>query len=149
MKINWGVGITMLYLGFVAMILLLVGMSFNQKIDLATDHYYAEEVHFQDKINKTNRAKALADPLTWEVSEQGLKIHYPEHISKNPPTGKVKLYCPSNDKNDRSFNISSHNGEQFIPATDIPAGRYRLQIDWKYGDQTYWNEDVILISHTK
>jgi len=143
MKINWGVGITILYTGFVAMILVLVGMSASQKIDLVTNDYYGEELQFQDKINKIKRANELAEPLTWQVSDSGLLIRYPKMPAENRLTGKVKLYCPSNEKNDRLFDVDLRNYEQFIPASKIPEGRYHLQIDWKSGNQTYWNEDVI------
>ncbi|TDE18374.1 FixH family protein [Dyadobacter psychrotolerans] len=145
MKINWGLGITMLYLGFVVMILVLVGMSASQKIDLATEHYYEEELIFQDKIDKTKRAITLAEPLTWEVNEQGLKLHYPKTNDGKNITGIIKLYCPSNDKNDRSFDINPEVNQQLIPAFKIPAGRYKLQIDWKKNGVTYFNEDVVLI----
>ena len=143
MKFNWGAGITTLYLSFVAGILVLVGMSASQKIDLVTDHYYEEETKFQEKLNKTNRAKALAEPLLWQVSEEGLTIQYPENGGN--VTGTINLYCPSNEKNDRSFTIRNQNSQQFIPASKIPNGRYRLQIDWKNGTDTYWNEDVIVM----
>ena len=143
MKFNWGAGITTLYLSFVAGILVLVGMSASQKIDMVTDHYYEEETKFQEKLNKTNRAKALAEPLLWQVTEEGLKIQYPENAGN--VTGTINLYCPSNEKNDRSFAIVNRDNQQFIPSSKIPNGRYRLQIDWKNETNTYWNEDVIVI----
>ena len=145
MKINWGVGITILYTGFVAMILVLVGMSASQKIDLVTNDYYGEELQFQDKINKTKRANELVEPLTWQVSDSGLLIRYPKVLAENNFAGKVKLYCPSNEKNDRLFDVNLKDYQQFIPASKIPEGRYHLQIDWKSGSQTYWNEGVVRI----
>ncbi|WP_221393851.1 FixH family protein [Dyadobacter sp. NIV53] len=147
MKFNWGTGIATLYLGFVAMILVLVGMSINQKIDLVTDHYYEEELQFQDKINKISRAASLAEPLAWEVNASGVIIHFPKVLPGNAITGKVRLYCPSNEKNDRTFHLDSKNNVQLIATSKIPGSRYHLQIDWKSGEQTYWNEDVIRISH--
>jgi hypothetical protein len=143
MKFNWGAGITALYLSFVAGILVLVLMSVNQKIDLVTDQYYEEETKFQEKLNKTKRAKALQEPLQWEVNQEGLTVVYPE--SGKNIIGKINLYCPSNEQNDRSFDIQNQDNKQFIPAAKIPNGRYRLQIDWKNGTDTYWNEDVIVM----
>ena len=148
-KINWGVGITVLYLGFVAMILLLVSMSIGEKIDLVTEHYYEEELGFQEKINKKQRAAALAEPVTWEVKTDGIDIAFPATIQDADITGEINLYCPSNDKNDRKFKISTHLHNQFIPVSQVPEGTYHLQIDWKNKEHTYWNEDVIVISHTK
>ena len=146
MKLNWGAGIAILYSGFVAMILVLVGMSASQKIDLVTDNYYAEELRFQDKINKTKRAKALEDPLTWEVNEKGIAIHYPKSFPEETLSGKVNLYCPSDDSKDMFFKVSSKNNMQFIPSSELADGRYYLQIDWKNGEETYWNEDLIVIN---
>ena len=149
MKINWGTGIVVLYTGFVAMILVLVGMSVSQKIDLVTDHYYEEELQFQDRINKIKRTTALANSLTWTVDELGIRIQYPYNMMEEPVSGVIKLYCPSDDKKDRTFKILPVNNEQFIPSSKILAGNYHLQIDWEIGNQTYWNEDVIVISHSK
>jgi len=146
MKLNWGAGIAILYSGFVAMILVLVSMSASQKIDLVTDNYYAEELQFQDKINKSERAKALEDPLKWEVDEKGILIHYPKSFSEKNLSGKVNLYCPSDDSKDLHFQVSTKNNIQFIASSEIPDGRYYLQIDWKNGEDTYWNEDLIVIN---
>jgi hypothetical protein len=146
MKLNWGAGIALLYAGFVVMILLLVGMSASQKIDLVTDQYYEDELRFQDKINKINLAKTLTDPLTWQVEEQGIKIHYPKEFSDNTLTGNIKLYCPSDNTKDRTFIIKSQNGNQLIAASDLESGRYYLQIDWKNDKKAYWNEGVVVIT---
>jgi hypothetical protein len=146
MKVNWGAGIAILYMGFVVMILLLVGMSASQKIDLVTDEYYEEELRFQDKINKTNHAKALTDPLAWEVTEQGIHINYPESFRENNLTGTIKLYCPSDNTKDRTFPIKSADHSQLIAASDLHSGRYYLQIDWQNGKETYWNEGVVVIN---
>ncbi|WP_254411511.1 FixH family protein [Dyadobacter diqingensis] len=146
MKLNWGAGIAILYTGFVAMILVLVGMSASQKIDLVTDQYYAEELRFQDKINKTERAKKLAEPLRWEVNENGIAIHYPKIFPAKNISGNVKLYCPSDNKKDLVFSVRTEDHTQLIASSQIPDGRYYLQIDWKNGTETYWDEDLIVIN---
>jgi hypothetical protein len=146
MKLNWGAGIAILYLGFVVMILLLVGMSASQKIDLVTDQYYEEELRFQDKINRTNHAKALAEPLVWEVNEQGIRIRYPKSFLKNNLTGTVKLYCPSDNTKDKTFPVKQENSTQLIAASELKAGRYHLQINWENGEKMFWNEGVVVIT---
>ncbi len=89
MKLTWGTGIWAFYGLFVLMILAMVGMSIVQKIDLVTDNYYEEEVQFQGKIDKINRAKQLATPLSWEVTEAGIRIHYPTELKGI--SGKINL----------------------------------------------------------
>lgn len=147
MKINWKALIAAVYISFVSMILVLVSMSAGQKIDLASENYYEEELKFQGKIDKTQRAAALAEPLEWKVTEDGLQIHYPSAFPDAAISGKIRMYCPSDDRNDRQFAITSRDGGQTIALSQIPAGRYKIQIDWKGNDQTYWNEGVVVINH--
>lgn len=149
MKINWGAGIAVLYVGFVAMILFLVGMSSGQKIDMVTDHYYEEELKFQDKINKIVRTQELTGGITWDVAEKGLEIHYPKAFTGSVITGQILLYCPSDNRKDRKFAIAPVNGSQVLPYAKIPAGRYKIQIDWEAGHEAYWNEGVVLIGSSQ
>lgn len=145
MKINWKALIVAVYVSFISMILLLVGMSVGQKIDLVTDHYYEEELKFQGKIDKMQRSAALAKPLSWQITESGLHVHYPVNFADSSITGQISMYCPSDNRNDRHFKISTKNNAQIVALSQIPAGRYKIQIDWKSGSETYWNEGVVVI----
>ncbi|KAA0992989.1 FixH family protein [Dyadobacter aurulentus] len=149
LKMNWGAGIAAVYLGFVIMILALVGMSTSQKIDLATDKYYDEELKFQEKIDKTQRALSLPQQLSWELAGDQIRIHFPENFTDNSISGKLKLYCPSNNQNDRTFELKAAEQKQLISLKNVPEGRYTLQFDWQAGAETYWNEGVLTLEQTK
>lgn len=144
MKLTWGTGIWAFYGLFVLMILAMVGMSIVQKIDLVTDNYYEEEVKFQGKIDKINRAKQLTTPLSWEVTDAGIRIHYPADLKGI--SGKINLYCPADNRKDMSMPIQvGTDGTQFIPSQKIHTGRYQLQIDWQANGIGYWNEGTLNI----
>lgn len=148
MKINWKALIAAVYVSFVSMIVLLVGMSAGQKIDLVTDHYYEEELKFQGKIDKARRAAALEEPLSWQITENTLQIHYPANFADSGISGQIRLYCPFDNRNDRQFPIRSEGNAQGVALSQIPAGRYKIQVDWKSGEATYWNEGVVVIGQT-
>lgn len=146
-KFNWGNGIAMLYIGFVLGILFLVTLSLNQRVDLVSDDYYALELDFQNKINKTNRAQALTTPLRWEMTDTALEINYPAEFRYQDLAGKVRFYCPSDNSKDQDFAIMPNaQNQQTIPLSKIKDGRYLLQFDWKNGETTYWNEGAILVN---
>ena len=147
MKINWKAFIAAVYVSFISMILLLVGMSAGQKIDLVTDHYYEEELKFQGKIDKTQRATALAVPLSWKITESGLQIQYPATFTDSAISGHIRMYCPSDNRNDRQFAIEVKDSRQTVALSQIPAGRYKIQVDWTGGNETYWNEGVVVIGN--
>jgi hypothetical protein len=146
LKFNWGAGIAVSYLGFVALILMLVVMSMRQKIDLVTNEYYTQELKFQTQISKTQRAHALAEPLRWNVTDEAVTITYPNEKA-GFVSGSVRFYCPSDASNDRTFEVKATDNKQVIPTESVPAGRYFLQVDWKQGSETYWNEGVIVVQH--
>ncbi|GAB2768418.1 FixH family protein [Rhabdobacter roseus] len=147
MKLNWGTGIALLYISFVVGMLTLVTMSTRQKIDLVADNYYEQELGFQKKIDKQERANALSEKLRWEVTQAGILIKYPSALLALPITGNVKLYCPSDNRKDAQFAVQPDaSGEQLIPAAKLQPGRYQLQIDWQAGDTTYWNEGTLGLS---
>lgn len=53
---NWGKGIVMVYVLFVAGMLYLVFQSKQQKLDLVVDDYYQQELKFQGQIDAAQRA---------------------------------------------------------------------------------------------
>lgn len=147
MKVNWKALIASVYISFVLMILLLVGMSAGQKIDLVTDHYYEEELKFQGKIDKLQRAAELTEPLSWQIKDNALQIRYPATFADSSISGQIRMYCPSDDRNDRQFAIDSNGNGQTVALSQIPAGRYKIQVDWKGGNETYWSEGVVIVDH--
>ncbi len=145
-KISWGTGIAMLYTGFVLGILFLVTLSVNQRVDLVSEDYYALELDFQNKINKTHRAEALPEPLRWKMTDTALEIKFPPEFSHQNLSGKVRFYCPSNNGKDKEFAIIPNaTNQQTILLNKLQPGRYLLQFDWKNGETTYWNEGALVI----
>jgi hypothetical protein len=147
MKINWGIGIATLYAGFVIGILTLVIMSSRQKVDLVTENYYEEELVYQQKIDKIERTKLLAQPLLWGVNQNGILLQFPDNMNDKEIGGKVKLYCPSDNGKDKEFVINlADDHSQLIPASQLSPGRYKLQVEWQTDSAKYWNEGVIVIN---
>lgn len=145
LKISWGWRISLLYVGFVAMILILVWKSTTQKIDLVADNYYEQELRFQQRIDQSKRAKSLPTPLKWSVSDSEIIIQYP-NLSAQPVVGEVRFYCPSDNGKDASFQIVTNETlQQTIPISKLKPARYQIQIQWKTGDLTYWDEGVVNI----
>lgn len=142
MKLHWGWGIGLLYSGFVAMIGVLVFSSLNQHIELVTENYYEEEIQYQQKIDRIKRTNTLAEPLRWNVEGNKLTIQFPASVGK--PNGKIRFYCPSNSHNDRVIQITpDQQFAQQIALSRLPAGHYKLQIDWEANELAYWNEGKI------
>ncbi len=147
---NWGTGITILYISFVAGILGLVTLSIGQRVDLVSENYYALELDFQNKIDKTHRANALAEPLRWQLTDSALEVQFPKEFSPKNLAGNIRFYCPSDNTKDIGFAIMPNaENRQSIPLARLEPGRYLLQFDWKNGETTYWNEGAVVVTNNK
>lgn len=146
MKFNWGFKIGAVYVAFVVMMIVLVGMSVGQKIDLVADDYYEQELKFEERIDKIRRANALVEKPGWRVEPEGIRITFPGSTVNRNLTGEIRLYCPADNTKDVSFPIEPDAaGVQLIPIENIKNGRYQLQLDWAKDGSTFWNEGVINI----
>ena len=139
---NWGTRILILYLGFVVLIATLVTMSMRQKTDLVAKDYYAQEIAYQDKLDKMSRSKQLAEPVRWTVHDHRLLLQFPAGMSY-PVKGTVNLFCPSDAGKDRSITFETAGNTCEIPLSEMVAARYTLQLDWQAGTQTYYEEGVL------
>lgn len=149
-KFNWGWKIALLYSGFVIMMLVLVGMSVSQKIDLVADDYYAKELVHQQKIDKVSRAAALRESVSWQVNQAGVVLRFPREFAPRGVTGTVSFYCPADNGKDRTIPIAPDTASvQYVAADALQPGRYHIQVDWVAEGVTYWDEGVVTISKQK
>ena len=69
MKFNWGTGIVITIIAFIAFIMyFVITMSTDNAYshDLVTDKYYQEELNYQEEINAEKNAKKLSENIKIE-----------------------------------------------------------------------------------
>ncbi|MFS4482868.1 FixH family protein [Hyunsoonleella sp. 2307UL5-6] len=146
MKINWGTGVVLAFVGFISFILyFIITMNVNNKYDhdLVSEDYYADELQYQNDINKLENSKTLKTNLSYVKSADGLIIQFPKHINYKAITGKVFLYRPSNKQLDFETVISLSNSHLLIPDKRLVDGRWNIKIDWQYSGKSYLFKESI------
>jgi hypothetical protein len=138
MKFNWGYKIAGVYILFVVGIMYLVVRSSQQNIDLVTPDYYAQELKYQDRIDETQRASALSEPVEFSLEHDVLTISFPEQFSGKEITGSVLVYCPANKENDISRNISVSGNQMKINIPEKNSGMHEVQISWEVEGVKYY-----------
>ena len=143
---NWGYKIAIVYSVFVMLILGMVYMSSLQNIDLVTEEYYAEELLYQQQIDRKRNAINLLNPLTIKHEGNQLKVQFPNEFTANGVEGTLFFYKPDDKKKDNLVNISADNsGLQVIDLTDLAKGYYQLKIAWQSNGISYYQEEDIFI----
>ena len=147
MKFNWGTGIIIAFISFIAFILFfIIKMNTNDKYDhdLVTEDYYAEELKYQNDIDKEQNAKLLSQNLTWKKTNEGIVVKFPENFDAKKITGNVFLYRPSNKQLDFEISISLSNHNLLIPDKRLLGGRWNIKVDWQYSGKSYLYKKEIL-----
>jgi hypothetical protein len=140
MKINWGTGIVLAFIGFISFIMyFIITMTTNDKydFDLVTEDYYGQELEFQNEIHKETNSKTLKTNLRWKKMEEGITINFPEDLDIENIKGKVFLYRPSNKQFDFEIPVSLSNHTLLIPDKRLLGGRWNIKVDWEYNKNEY------------
>ena len=130
-KINWGTGIVLAFIGFIAFVLFFVfKMSTDQSADhdLVTEEYYQRELAYQEEIDALKNAQALKGELTYKRTEKGLYIELPSELEDAQASGNVSLYRPSNKHLDFDLPISLSSTHLLIPDKRLLDGRWDIRI---------------------
>lgn len=142
---NWGHKIIVVYVVFVAGMIFLVVKSSQQNKDLVTEDYYAKELVYQQKIDQSKRVAALTAPVAIQVINHELTIHFPKDFAAKKITGDAVLYCPSDERKDRSQAFTLTDEQLSIPLPESYKGLFYVKLNWEADGVTYYYEKKITI----
>ncbi|MFS4416517.1 FixH family protein [Maribacter sp. 2307ULW6-5] len=146
MKINWGTGIVLAFIGFIGFILFFVvrmSMESNASHELVTEDYYKQTLAYQEEINAQNNARDNKAQLTTKRLDGGIQLSFPEQYEPKKITGTVSLYRPSNEHLDFDLPISLSNAHLLIPDKRLLDGRWDISVSWEYEGKKYLHKDKI------
>ena len=146
LKLSWGKRIAMLYIGFVALIVVMITMSMRQKVELVSDDYYDRELAFQEKIDEMNNANALPEKIIHSITDNSFLIVFPSQFKTNVVEGEILFFRPSDASKDFKSAIQlDGDAKQLIDRKNLSKGMYKMQIYWKANGTAYFVEETIVI----
>lgn len=146
MKINWGTGIVLAFIGFISFIMFFViKMNSDRRAnhDLVTEDYYRQELAYQKEIDAQNNATNDIVNLELKKQANGLQIVFPKNLDSNKIQGTVSLYRPSNKQLDFDLPISLSNNHLLIPDKRLLDGRWDIKVNWVYNGKEYLHKQNI------
>lgn len=144
---NWGVKIAVMYLAFVALILVLVFTCLGQNTELEYKDYYAREIKYQDQIDARANAIALSGPIDYAVADHQINLQVPTELVGNDTEGTIELLRPSNSKLDRTYTVKlDAAGHQSILDPTLEKGVYKMLIRLSKNHKDYFKEAIITLN---
>jgi len=147
MKLNWGFGIAVVALAFVAFILSLVWRCSNEDVQLVSDAYYENELRYQDRIDRRTNAVEAGMLVAVEQRKDTICLAFPSKVRSDETEGTVVFYKPDNSKLDFTLPLMvDSSASQIISVADLCRGRWQLQITWNSSGVPYYQEREIWIN---
>ena len=143
---NWGWKITLVYLGFVAMIMTLVMKARSEKIELVAPDYYAQEVAYQHRIDATKNARSLSQAMTVLIENNSVVVQMPIECAGKIESGEVHFYRPSDVSLDQKMPLIIDAESQYIfPTQSLQSGLYLVQLSYKMDGKDYYSEESLFV----
>lgn len=145
-NISWGTKIAVLYIGFVLLIVTMVAMAMNQKIELVNEDYYANELVYQNKIDEMNNANALTEKIEHQIIDDVLQLRFPAFFEGQSVSGNIFFYRPSDKDKDVAIPVQLNEQlQQTVAMSKFQKGMYKMQVSWTADDKNYYSEEVIVM----
>jgi hypothetical protein len=146
MNISWGNKIAALYIGFVILVLFMVFLAMNQKIELVTPDYYAKELKFQQEIDAMNNAGMLSANIQVEIQNNALLVSFPEEMNNMEIKGEALMFRPSDSSLDVSFPLELNaEGKMLLKSDKFKTGLYKLTVKWAAEGKNYQTEHTVVL----
>lgn len=136
---NWGNKITIVFIGFVVLVLIMVTISMKQDIHMVEENYYEEEIAYQGKIDEIKNGNAWEGAVSVKQEDNTLALNF-EGADK--VKGKVKFFRASDANLDFFIPISE---EVNIPIEKFKAGSWKVSFIWEAEGKKYFKEEQIFI----
>jgi nitrogen fixation protein FixH len=144
---NWGKGILITIILFLAGTAIMIIIAVNSSYDLVANNYYEQGIKYQDKIEKINRTNALPEKTGIEFLGNAVSISMPRMFAAGKINGTVIFYRPSNAGRDFRVPLQLDSENKMILSTDkLEKGFWKVQIEWNVETAQYFNESFFTIN---
>jgi hypothetical protein len=138
---NWGKGILLVIILFVAFMMTLVVISVRMDdIHLVTENYYEKEIKYQDQIDREKSAATLdREVLVFDASAKSMVLDLPIGAK-----GTLQLFRPSDARLDQELNLDiTDEGKTTVPLQTLKSGYWRVQLTWTENGVDFYQEKKI------
>ncbi len=144
----WPLGILVAFALFAIGTVGLIVMASFHNPELVSADYYAQELDYQQHLERAGRAQALPDParVAYDIATQTIAITLPPGQAAQHPAGSIQLYRPSAAGQDRRLELKlDATGRQVFSARELSPGLWRVRVTWACAGRDYELEQKVVL----
>lgn len=138
---NWGNGILLLLLVFIGLMATLVTICVKQDdIHLVTEDYYAEEIKYQEHIDRVRNTQAIEGKvMEFDPASKTLVFNLPVGAK-----GELHLFRPSDARLDKKIQVDIKDVDaNILNLNELASGYWKMKMTWEAGGVAYFEEKKI------
>ena len=144
MKLNWGVSIGIIYVGFMIVMLGVVIASRQHDVNLVSPDYYQKELDFQSEIDATKNTLDLAGKIKIDYDGQHIILDMPSFNSS--AKGFVTLFRSSDHNLDQRLPLAiSDDSKMVISTKGLKKGVWIVKLEWESNGKKYQFKDSVFL----
>lgn len=145
MKFNWGTGIAATLIFFVAFMGFMVNRAMQQNYDLVSDDYYAEEIVYQEIIDRKTNALKLEDKAQLKIEGEEVYLNLPSDFEGKSKTFTVHMYYELEAAKDFNFEVENSTENKFaIPFKNFSTGKWIAKVKLSCdGTDYYFDPEIV------
>jgi hypothetical protein len=130
---NWGKGITIFLVLFIAFITTLAVILMRTDSELVSDDYYIREVMYGQEITAEQNALNAKAELHTEISEAGVFIQVKQEVLPS----EITVHLLRNNDPSKDVEEIAQGSSVFIESGSLNSGKYRLTVNYKIEEDVY------------
>lgn len=145
---NWGKGIILSFVLFIAVIFTMVYISVNTEFSLVADNYYEQEINYDDQLERIRNFNALVEKPNFDFDRnKGLiSLSFAPDLAQAVKDGSVVFFRASGAKHDKELPLLLNDVHQFaVSSNTLLKGAWTLQLSWTDGLKEYYHEIKFVI----
>ncbi|MET4108317.1 FixH family protein [Hymenobacter sp. UYP22] len=147
-RTRWPYAIVAAFVLFASFIGYLVQQAMRTSVELVSPDYYQQELTYQQRMETVARTAALPAPVQIEpdAATRRLRLQLPAAMAGQPVAGTIHLFRPSDQRLDFSLPLRPSTAlQQQVSTAKMPAGYWRVRLDFTAGGQAYCVERTITL----
>ncbi len=141
MKLNWGTGIFIFLVLFLAACAIFITFAMRQQVNLVHKDYYEKGVDYSEQMKVDERSKAYTHCFRTESTDQFFLVEVDESLVAKMDSGSIQMFRPSDKTKDitASFKTNDKTVSQHFQFDKraLINGRYILKFTWFMEGEKY------------
>jgi regulatory protein YycI of two-component signal transduction system YycFG len=138
---NWGKGITIFLVLFIAFITTLAVILMNTSSELVSEDYYLREVKYGDELTAEQNALNAHSSVAVEESKEGIFIQLKTDVTVD----SMRVHLLRGNDPTKDFHASTNGTSLFIDRARLVQGKYILTMTWKVNEDYFQRKKDIWV----